>query len=178
MIIDIDNGLLLRQLQESDVVVIFNTIDSQRDYLGKWLPFVAFTKEVADTEKFVTAAVNAPEEQFEYIFTIRKHHEFIGIIGFKQTDRINKKTEIGYWLSEPFQKQGIVTKAVEKLCDFAFHKLDINRIQIKCAVDNTSSSKIPQRLGFVFEGIERQGELLTGDVFADLEVYSKLKSDL
>ena len=28
-----------------------------------------------------------------------------------------------------------------------------------------------------FEGIERDGELLTGNVFTDLEVYSKLKND-
>lgn len=45
-------------------------------------------------------------------------------------------------------------------------------------VDNKSSSNIPGRLGFKFEGIERQGELLSGGIFTDLAVYSKLKSDL
>ena len=66
---------------------------------------------------------------------------------------------------------------MDRLCDFAFHQLEINRIQIKCAVENKSSSNIPKRLGFSLEGIERQGELLTGDFFTDLEIYSKLKSD-
>jgi ribosomal-protein-serine acetyltransferase len=176
--ITINKEITLRQLALPDAIDIFNTINSQREYLGKWLPFVAYTKEVTDTEKFVQEAVSASEKNFEYIFTIRKHDEFIGIIGFKETDRVNKKTEIGYWLSELHQKQGIVTKAVDKLCTFAFNKLDINRIQIKCAVDNKPSSRIPQRLGFKFEGIERQGELLTGNVFTDLEVYSKLKMDI
>ena len=46
------------------------------------------------------------------------------------------------------------------------------RIQIKCAVENRSSSNIPKRLGFKFEGIERDGEPLIGNVFTDLEVYS------
>jgi len=177
MIIRVDTEIELRQLDQSDSVDIFNTIDNQRDYLGKWLPFVAYTKEISDTEKFVNSVVNAPEDRFEYVFAIRKFNEFIGLIGFKDTDKQNKKTEIGYWLSEKYQKQGIVTKSVDKLCDFAFNKQGINRIQIKCAVENMSSKNIPKKLGFKFEGIERQGELLTGDFYTDLEVYSKLRLD-
>lgn len=177
MTIKIDNEIELKQLEQPDSIDIFKTIDSQREYLGRWLPFVEFTKEITDTEKFVDSVINAPEDKFEYVFTIRKQNEFVGLIGFKDTDKLNKKTEIGYWLSEKYQKQGIITKSVDKLCDFAFNKLDINRIQIKCAVENKSSIKIPQRLGFKFEGIERQGELLTGNTFTDLGIYSKLKSD-
>ncbi len=63
------------------------------------------------------------------------------------------------------------------ICDFAFKTLNINRIQIKCAVGNTPSSNIPKRLNFKFEGIERDGELLSENHFVDLEIYSKLKSD-
>ena len=177
MIITVDTEIELRQIEKSDSKDIFATIDNQRDYLGKWLPFVAFTKEISDTDKFVDSVVNAPEDKFEYLFTIRKGNEFVGLIGFKDTDTTNKKTEIGYWISEKFQKQGIVTKSVEKLCDFAFNNQEINRIQIRCAVENHSSKNIPKRLGFKFEGIERQGEFVTGNLYHDLEIYSKLKSD-
>jgi ribosomal-protein-serine acetyltransferase len=177
MIIDIDKNLILNQLEQSDSADIFKTIDTQREYLGKWLPFVAYTKEISDTEQFVNSVVNAPEDRFEYIFTIKKCDEFVGLIGFKDTDKQNKKTEIGYWLSEKHQKQGIITKSVEKLCDFAFNQQGINRIQIKCAIENFSSINIPKKLGFRLEGIERQGELLTNDLFTDLVIYSKLKSD-
>jgi ribosomal-protein-serine acetyltransferase len=177
MTIKVDTEIELRQLKQSDSIDIFNAINTQRDYLGKWLPFVAFTKELSDTAKFVDSVVNATEDRFEYVFTIRKRDEFVGLVGFKGTDKQNKKTEIGYWLSEKHQKQGIVTKSVSKLCDFAFNHQGINRIQIKCAIENKSSINIPKKLGFKFEGIERQGELLTGDVYADLEVYSKIKTD-
>ncbi len=175
--IKIDNETELKQLELSDSKDIFRIIDSQREYLGKWLPFVEFTTDITNSEMFVESIVNAPEDKFEYVFAIRKNNEFIGLVGFKDTDKLNRKTEIGYWLSEGFQKQGIMTKSVGKLCDFAFDQLGINRVQIKCAVGNKTSKKIPQRLGFKFEGIEREGELLTGNVFADLEIYSKLKSD-
>ncbi len=178
MRIKLDEETELRQLCLSDAGDIFEVIDKQRSYLGKWLPFVAFTKEISDTEKFVDSIVNASKDRFEYVFTIRRKDKFIGLIGFKDTDRLNKKTEIGYWLSEQQQGKGIITKSVAKLCDFAFSELSINRIQIKCAVENKASSNVPKRLGFRFEGTERQGELLTGNVFTDLEVYSKLKGDV
>jgi len=83
----------------------------------------------------------------------------------------------GKGLSDKYQKQGIVTKSVDKLCDFAFNKLGLNRIQIKCAVENRSSINIPKRLGFRFEGIERQGERLSSGFYTDLEIYSKLKHE-
>ena len=175
MIIKVGDNLELRQVQYTDSDDIFNTIDTEREYLQKWLPFVEYTQKLEDTQDYLKSVIEAPEQQFEYIFTIRKDNKFAGLIGFKCTDRLNKKTEIGYWLSEKSQGQGLVTKSVEKLCNFAFEELDINRIQIKCAVGNKSSINIPRKLGFYFEGIERDGELLTGNIFADLEIYSKLR---
>jgi len=177
MILEIDDQLQLKKLEKTDAEVIFRTIDNQREYLGKWLPFVALTKKLADTQAFVDTVVKASEEKSEYVFTILKNSEFVGLIGFNGTDKGNQKTEIGYWLSEAYQKQGIMTKSVAKICEFAFQELQLNRIQIKCAVGNHSSSKIPQRLGFTLEGIQREGERLTGNVFTDLQIYSKLKSD-
>jgi len=177
MILKVDEAIELKQLEQSDSADIFETIDSQRAYLGTWLPFVEWTKEIADTEQFVSSVVKAPEDSFEYVFAIKKQGIFVGLAGFKDTDRLNKKTEIGYWLSERYQKQGIATKSVDRLCRFAFNEQNMNRVQIKCALGNTPSINIPERLGFAFEGVERQGELLAGNVFTDLAIYSKLKRD-
>jgi len=110
MILEIDDQLQLKKLEKTDAEVIFRTIDNQREYLGKWLPFVALTKKLADTQAFVDTVVKASEEKSEYVFTILKNSEFVGLIGLNGTDKSNQKTEIGYWLSEAYQKQGIMTK--------------------------------------------------------------------
>ena len=178
MIIEIDEEIKLVQLKDKDTMDIFNTIDSQRDYLGQWLAFVASTKELSDTENFVKSIILAEEDQFEYVFTIRKANEFVGLIGFTNTDRNNQKTEIGYWLSEDYQRQGIMKKAVSYLCNFGFNTLKMNRIQIRCALGNLRSQNIPKKLGFTLEGVERQGELMSSGIYTDIQVYSKLKSDL
>lgn len=91
--------------------------------------------------------------------------------------RPKKRAEIGYWLSEKYQKKGIVTQSVSTLLDYAFSELGLNRVQIRCAVGNIPSKNIPRRLGFLFEGIERDGELLSDNQFTDIEVYSILKRE-
>jgi ribosomal-protein-serine acetyltransferase len=177
MILNVDKNIVLKQLELTDTPDIFNTIDTQREHLGPWLPFVETTKQLSDTHAFVESVVNSPKDRMEYTFTIRVNGRMAGLIGFKATDRANKKTEIGYWLSRDFLGRGIMSRSVSTLCDFAFRELDMNRIQIKCALANTPSRNIPQRLGFKLEGIERAGELLTGGVFTDLAVYSRLRGD-
>ena len=177
MLIIVDNEIVLRPLELSDAHDIFTTIDTQRAYLGKWLPFVANTKEVADTMEFVKSVVFAPSHRSELVYTIRVRDEFAGVIGFKDTDSANKKTELGYWLSEKFQKQGVMTRSVEKLCSIAFHEMGMNRVQILCAVGNNPSKQIPIRLGFHLEGIVKEGELLSNGHFTDLEVYRMTRSE-
>lgn len=175
MVIKVDNKTELRILEIADAEDIFNTIDTQRDYLGKWLPFVSSTNELSDTEDYVRSVINAINFLAEQTFTIQVSGEFAGIIGYKDTDWANKRTEIGYWLSEKFQRRGIMTRSVERLCEHAFIDMDLNRVQIKCAVENIRSKQIPIRLGFKLEGKERDGELLSNGSFTDIEIYSKLR---
>lgn len=177
MTLTVDPEIEIRTLQRSDATAIFNIIDQERDYLGKWLPFVANTNEVDDVLEFIDYVTNLPKELLDFPFAIEKNGTLVGLIHLKSTDVLNRKTEVGYWLSEKFQKQGIITKTLTRLCDFAFNELDLNRIQLKCGVGNTASSNIPKKLGFTFEGIERDGELLSDNSFINVEVYSKLQSD-
>lgn len=169
--------MTLREIALNDADAIFQTIDTQRDYLGQWLPFVTLTQSVDFTRSFIQSILDTPYEVREHTFVVLYEGEFAGLVGFRDTDRANRKTEIGYWLSEPYQHKGIVTKAVQTLITFAFEALAMNRIQIRCAVGNTPSRRIPIRLGFQFEGVERAGELFPDGRFRDLEVYSLLKQE-
>ena len=53
----------------------------------------------------------------------------IGGIGFDSID-LGKdfRSEIGYWLGKPYWKQGIMTKAVKKLCSIAFAEFGLVKI--------------------------------------------------
>lgn len=171
--IEISDSIVLKSISLDDVHAIFDTINMERAYLRKWLPFVDDTLQESDTFAYVQKAIE--ENQIQY--TIWNKLEFVGLIGFNHMDETNKKVEIGYWLSESAQGKGIITLSVRELLIYAFDELDINKIQIRAAVDNERSRKVPERLGFELEGIERDGELLVDGVFTDLAVYGLTKKD-
>lgn len=177
MDIQIDPTLMLSSIKLENASKIFNLMDTQRAYLSKWLSFVESRKDVSDIAEYIQAIESTPSASKEHVFTIRYENEIVGLIGFVRTDFHNKKTEVGYWISQHHQGKGIMTKSVKALCHFAFEDWGMNRIQIKCAVGNTSSSNIPKRLSFSFEGVERSGELFPDGSYKDLETYSLLKKE-
>jgi ribosomal-protein-serine acetyltransferase len=175
----IDDHIELKPIDKSDAPYIFETIDNEREYLRKWLPFVDKTYSYSDSLYFVNSILSIPEEYREPIFSIYFDHQFAGIIGFRGSDITNHKTEIGYWLSQKFQKKGIIIRSIPILLKHVFNPFtwDMNRVQIRCAVENYPSRAIPEKLGFQFEGIERAGELLVDHQFTDLAVYSILREE-
>lgn len=174
--IQISSKLRLETIQLNMAEVVFEAINRDREYLKEWLPFIEETQQVIQTEEFIRTIVSQRGKKKDEIFTIWYNQEFAGLIGFKDTDWINHKTELGYWLTEKMQGKGIATASVKELVKNAFKKLGMNRVQIKVARGNVKSASIPKRLGFQFEGTERAGEFHQGK-YLDLEVYSLLKSD-
>ncbi|MDP4239354.1 MAG: GNAT family protein [Bacteroidota bacterium] len=170
----VDENTRLKEIDLDDVEVIFKTIDKERAYLEEWLPFVELTREISFTRSFVENYLNS--DRTDLTCAIYFQQQFAGIIGLKDTDLDNKKTEIGYWLSESFQHRGIITRSCKSLIHYAFNKMDLNRVQLKAATGNLKSQRVAERLGFRKEGIERDGELHSSG-FVDLVVYSLLKAD-
>lgn len=174
--ITVTDNIRLEQIKLSMASEIFAAIDRDRLYLKQWLPFVDMTQDISDTEKFVKNVSSDKKYKRDDIYSIWYRETFAGLIGFKDTDWNNRKTELGYWLIEKLQGKGIITACVKKLISYAFIKMKLNRVQIKVAIGNNKSAAIPKRLGFQLEGIERAGEF-HDDKFLDLQVFSLLKQD-
>jgi ribosomal-protein-serine acetyltransferase len=98
-----------------------------------------------------------------------------GVVGQHYVESVNRRTELGYWLDAGHQGQGIVTRSVARLVDYAFVEQNCHRVIIHCAVGNVKSRAIPERLGFLQEGVLREAEWLY-DHYVDLAIYSMLKA--
>jgi ribosomal-protein-serine acetyltransferase len=170
----VDKDIILKEIGLEDVEAVFKTIDSERAYLAEWLPFVELTRDISFSRKFVENYVNADIKDLTCV--IYYQQQFVGLVGLKDNDFDNMKTEIGYWLSEQFQRKGIITRSCRALIDYAFRELKMNRIQLKAATGNLKSQAVAERLGFTREGIERDGELHSRG-FVDLVVFGLLRKD-
>jgi ribosomal-protein-serine acetyltransferase len=172
----IDESLTLRRLQLGNSGLVFRAIDTDREHLRRWLPFVDDTRKAEDTEIFIKSILHTDCPRKDLIYEIWYKSEFAGLIALKEIDGWNKKTEVGYWIISKLQGLGIVTKSCEELINLAFNQMGMNRMQLKAAVGNARSSMVAERLHFKFEGIERAGELHHGKYF-NLLVYSILKKE-
>ena len=177
MTIKIDDKIRIELIEEKHTQSIFDMVNENRNHLRPWLPFVDKMQTVDFTRNFVGGTMQRNKEGSEYAFVIFSDDKMVGRVGVYKIDAQNGIGEIGYWIIEDFQGQGIVTKSCKALIAFCFTNLNLNRIEIKCGTENLKSKAIPEKLSFKKEGVIRQGELLYGK-FIDLNLYSLLKMDM
>lgn len=170
--IPVDSDLYLRLATVDDAPFLYHLINTHRAYLREWLPFIDYSMSVLDTKAYLRAVTDS-KNIAEEVYVILYQKSIAGIIGFKGIDHVNRKTEIGYWLSATLQGQGIMRRSCKAMLRHAFEEMGMNRVQIKVGIGNTKSSRIPQALNFKSEGVQRDGEYLNGH-FHDLEIYSLL----
>lgn len=106
------------------------------------------------------------------ILAIEVNNEAAGGIGLHpQADIYCKNAELGYWLAEPFWGHGIMTQAVERMVQYGFEHLDVNRIFARPFGINIASQRVLEKAGFVLEGrfektLFKNGEYLDELVYA------------
>ncbi|MFC4024220.1 GNAT family N-acetyltransferase [Oceanobacillus longus] len=175
-IYEVDENIVLKQLKLQDANELFELTDYARDYLREWLPWVDTTIKPEDTLAFIDHTLRSAELKTGFTTGIFFKKKLVGLIGFNHLDWTNKIGYIGYWLSPDYQGHGIMTNAVRALTDYAFAKLELNRVDIRAAYENKKSRSIPERLGFTEEGKIRHAEWLY-DHYVDHVIYGMLAGE-
>lgn len=166
----------LRQLEPCQAEEIFSAVCSNREHLGRWLPWVESTHAPEDTRKFLEQVSANRAEGKTAAYSLRVRGALAGLIGLHDIDEANGTAQIGYWLSADYEGQGWMTRAVRALLAVAFDGLALERIEIRCAAGNTRSQAIPERLGFTYEGTLRSVQRLHGGR-VDLRIFSLLRQE-
>ncbi|QOV12192.1 GNAT family N-acetyltransferase [Viridibacillus arvi] len=172
----IDNQIDIVLLQQHNKEELYQLVDTNREHLRKWLLWVDRRTSAEDFEKIIQMWITNYANNNGFDAGIRYNGKLVGMIGLHYIDWNNKSTSIGYFLSEEAQGKGIITKCVSSIVDYLFNDMDLHRIEIQCAANNLKSITIPKRLGFVQEGIKRDGQWLY-DHYEELITFSLLKSD-
>lgn len=172
-VLDVGSGLILKLPDENDAVELFRKIDSNRDYLREWLPWL---DDVITVEDELEAIRSRPSLLDSCMYAILLDGKIVGTAGINSFDWENRMFTIGYWLSEDLTGQGIVTKCCSRLIDHCFEDLGHHRACILVAVENFPSRAVPSRLGMRLEGISKDREWLY-DHYVDAAVYAITKPD-
>jgi ribosomal-protein-serine acetyltransferase len=174
-ILSLGAGRHLRLPEELDAGELHELIASNRELLARWMPWAA-QHTSGDTLAFIRSARQQLADNHGFQAVIVDGGAIAGVIGFSRFDWDNRSASLGYWLAETSQGHGIATDATRALISYAFGVWKLNRLEIRAGTENDRSQRVPERLGFVREGLIRDAERI-GDRYVDHILYSVLARD-
>lgn len=84
---------------------------------------------------------------------------------------------LGYWIGQPYIKQGYMSAAVRALIPAAFEMLRLHRLEAACIPTNLASVRLLEKTGFRREGYARAYLCING-MWQDHLLYARLRTDL
>jgi len=161
--------ITLRDFQPQDAPHIIKTLNDEQvtRYLSSKIPF-PYTH--ADADWWINQG-----SKNGIIKAIVVNGEFAGCIGITSGEfEYSHSGEIGYWLNKAHWGQGIITRAIELICEEAFAQSNLNRIFGAVFAGNIASEKALTNNGFEAEAVLKQAIYKNG-VFYNSHIFSKLK---
>lgn len=167
--------LLLRGFQTSDKHVL-QQLCNDKEIASKTLS-ISYPFNMEDAEAWIQKKFDNFENDEEIAWAIchLENGDLMGAVGLKK-DLYNDSAEIGFWMGELYRGKGYVTEASIGVVEFAFYKMNLNRVEAKHMVGNEASGKVLQKIGMKFEGMHRQ-QVKKWDEFKDVKSYAVIKSD-
>ena len=139
--------LTLRQLVNNDDQEIF-TLRSDSE-INKYLD--RQTANTIDDARDFISKVNENIDKNDGLYwaiTLSGKNILVGTICLFSFSDENEKCEIGYELLTNFQGQGIMKEAVEKVIDYAFNTIKVQKIEAFFHRDNQRSIKLLEKFSF------------------------------
>jgi ribosomal-protein-alanine N-acetyltransferase len=101
----------------------------------------------------------------------------LGGITFSNIRRgVAETGSIGYWIGQPYARQGYMTEALDLALHYGFGQLRLHRIEAACLPANIASRGLLAKTGFTEEGYARQYLFIDG-AWADHMLYAILRDD-
>ena len=166
----------IRKWELSDAKELSAALSNRKiqDNLRDGLPYPYTEQDGAD---YISAMLFADVNE-TFAFAITVGDKVVGSIAVFRQENIHRQTaELGYYIAEEYWGRGIMTEAVEQICEYVFGKSDIVRIYAEPFAYNVASCRVLEKAGFQYEGTLRSNAVKNGKVI-DMKMYSLLKSEI
>jgi len=174
------DGIVLRIPQMSDFAQWAALREQSRTFLTPWEPIWPSDDltRPAFRQRLRRYAEDLRTDQAYPFFLFRaEDNALVGGLALANIRRgVAQAASLGYWVGEPYIKQGFMTRGVKALVPAAFDLLRLHRIEAACIPTNIASVKLLEKTGFRREGYARQYLCING-IWQDHLLYAQLRSD-
>jgi [ribosomal protein S5]-alanine N-acetyltransferase len=150
-----------------------------RNFLEPWEP--SWPADALSRMSFRSRVARYAEDwrtdQAYNFFILSPDEELVGGIGLSNVRRgVSETASLGYWIGEPFARQGLMTAALPLVLGFSFDRLRLHRVEAACLPTNVPSRALLMRTGFQQEGYARQYLCIAGK-WQDHLLFAILRED-
>jgi len=172
--------MILRPPQHGDFRPWTSLREESASFLTRWEPTWAadhltrrgFANRVYWAQRSVASGTALP------LFLFRREGEVL--LGAITLDNIRRGPAqagtLGYWIGEPFARQGYMREALGAVVHHAFTQLDLSRLEAACLPENAASRGVLETSGFKYEGVA-QSYLQINGRWRNHVLYANLRSD-
>ena len=174
------DGIYLRYPRIADYPVWAQLRASSREFLIPWEPVWADDELTRGAfRRRIKRYHKETRLDSAYVFFVMRKADnaLIGGCTLSNVRRgVTQGCILGYWVGEPFARQGYMTDAIKALIPFVFRTLGLHRIEAACLTANAASKALLARCGFREEGLARRYLLING-VWSDHLLFALLADE-
>ena len=171
------NRFLLRQVEERDYKDIYEIYaDEEAVRYQQIKPMETMEQAQKAVSAFLKGFKN--REFIRWCIVDNECDKVLGLINLHDFDNWNSKVEIGCMLNKKYWEQGIMSETAQKVINYAFEVIELNRIEALIDPKNIASIKLIAKLGFEKEGLKRNAEYCSRtDEYEDRQIFGLVKSN-
>ena len=171
--------VFIRPPERGDYDAWANLRARSRNFLTPWEP--TWPSDALSRGSFRARIARYSEDwrsdQGYNFFIFRSDETLVGGVGLSNLRRgVAETASLGYWVGEPFARQGFMSAALPLVLDFAFTQLRLHRVEAACLPTNVPSRALLAKIGFQSEGRARQYLRIEGK-WQDHLLFAILRED-
>lgn len=168
--------IILRKITMDDCTAMYNHWACLEE-CSQFFPWSPVQDIELYKEKVASWVANYENQlYFNWIIELKKSKDVIGIINLHNIDEINQIAETSYILCPRYWGNGIMTEALNRVLQYAFEELEINRVQADVFQGNYASDQVLIKCGMQKEGIARK-RYYKGGTYIDAVQYAILREE-
>ena len=167
--------LLLREISKEDAADLFLLRSNKNlmQYIDR--PLAKTETDALNLIKIIITALKNTDG-ITWAIAQKNNSKLIGTIGFWRIQKEHYRAEIGYMISDAFQRQGIMQEAIEKVLEYGFATMHLHSVEANVNPANEASVKLLEKNNFIREAHFKENYYYDGK-FLDSYVYSLLSKN-
>jgi [ribosomal protein S5]-alanine N-acetyltransferase len=154
--------------------------DISAEFLSKWEPVWAIdhlTRRAFSNRVYWAQRAEAQGTALPMLMIRREDQQLLGALTLDNIRRGPSQTgTFGYWIGQPFARQGYMREAILALTHHAFTRMDLSRLEAACLPENVASRGVLEKCGFKYEGVA-QSYLQINGRWRNHVLYANLRGD-